>query len=154
MPLEIGASVPDIILKDKDGKDFHLSNFVGKKHFVIYFYPKNFTPGCNTEACDFRDNYKLFKNLGAEIIGISTDTCGSHLKFADKYQLPFILLSDKSKVARKAFDVKGAMFGLIPGRETFIFNKSGELIFKYNSINASAHVLVAVKKLKDLQDEE
>ncbi|HSJ12690.1 MAG TPA: peroxiredoxin, partial [Gillisia sp.] len=118
---------------------------------VIYFYPRNFTPGCTTEACDFRDQYQDFKDLGAEVIAISSDTSESHRKFSDQYNLPFIFLSDENKEARKAFGVKSSMFGLIPGRETFVFDKQGALRMRYNNLRASQHTSNALEKLKEIQ---
>ncbi len=123
MSLKKGETVPSVILKDKDGNVFNTAHFKGEKAFVIYFYPKDFTPGCTQEACEFRDRYQEFKELGTEIIAISSDSETSHTKFINKYNLPFIFLSDKYKVARKAFGVQSSLLGLIPGRETFIFDK-------------------------------
>jgi peroxiredoxin Q/BCP len=153
MSLKKGEIVPSVILKDKDGNVFNTAHFKGEKAFVIYFYPKDFTPGCTQEACEFRDRYQEFKELGTEIIAISSDSETSHTKFINKYNLPFIFLSDKYKVARKAFGVQSSLLGLIPGRETFIFDKNGILRMRYNNMNASQHIITALKKLKKLQDE-
>lgn len=153
MSLKEGETVPSVKLKDKDGKVFNTDHFKGEKAFVIYFYPKNFTPGCTQEACEFRDRYLEFKELGAEVIAISSDSETSHTKFINKYNLPFIFLSDKNKEARKAFGVQSSLLGLIPGRETFIFDKNGILRMRYNNMNASQHTITALKKLKKLQDE-
>ncbi|MCF4100986.1 peroxiredoxin [Gillisia sp. M10.2A] len=150
MSLEIGDTIPALQLKDKDGNDFQLDQFKNIKPVVIYFYPKNFTPGCTKEACGFRDKYQDFKDLGAEVIAISSDSEASHSKFVEKYSLPFIFLSDEHKQARKAFGVKSALLGLIPGRETFVFDKEGKLQFRYNNLNASQHTSLALKHLKEL----
>jgi len=153
MSLKKGETVPSVKLKDKDGKDFNTEHFKGKKTFVIYFYPKDFTPGCTEEACEFRDRYQEFKDLGAEVIAISSDSEVSHTKFINKYNLPFIFLSDKNKEARKAFGVESSLLGLIPGRETFIFDNNGILRMRYNNMDASQHTTTALKKLIKLQDE-
>ena len=153
MSLKKGAIVPSVKLRDKDGKVFKTDHFKGEKAFVIYFYPKDFTPGCTKEACEFRDRYQEFKDLGAEVIAISSDSEASHTKFINKYNLPFIFLSDKNKEARKAFGMESSLLGLIPGRETFIFDKNGILRMRYNNMNASQHTTMALKKLIKLQDE-
>lgn len=147
-----GDKVPDIELKDKEGKDFKFNDLVGEKAFVVFFYPKDFTPGCTKEACSFRDSYEDFKDLGAEVIGISADSSKSHAKFASRYNLPYIFLSDKDKTARKAFGVKPNLLGLLPGRETFVFNKKGMLLHKFDSMNASRHMPEALTVLKKNQN--
>ncbi len=154
MGLSIGDSIPAISIPDETGELFELNKFTGKQALIVYFYPKNFTPGCVKEACDFRDKYEEFKGLNAEVIGISSDSESSHRRFKSKYQLPFIFLSDKDKKARMAFGVKPALMGLLPGRETFVFDKSGTLIMQYNNISAASHTKKAFQKLKTLQNEE
>lgn len=153
MPLKKGDAVPSLTLKDQYKEPFDLRSLKGKKPFVIYFYPKNFTPGCTKEACEFRNKYQDFKNLGAEVIGISSDSEASHEKFVNEYNLPFIFLSDKYKEARKAFGVQPSLLGLIPGRETFVFDKEGLLRMRYNSLDASQHTSKALQKLKDMDKE-
>jgi len=146
--MEIGDKVPNLELKDQNGQRFNFRDLVGKRAFVIYFYPKDFTPGCTKEACNFRDSYDDFKALGAEVIGISGDSAKSHSKFADKYRLPYIFLSDSNKKARTAFGVKPNLLGLLPGRETFVFDKEGKLLHKFNSMNARRHMPEALSVLK------
>lgn len=97
MGLKVGDQLPDFKLKDQNGNLFSSARLKGKKPMVIYFYPKDNTPGCTKEACGFRDNYEDFTKLGAEVIGISSNTEKIHRRFADKYQLPFILLADRQK---------------------------------------------------------
>jgi peroxiredoxin Q/BCP len=138
--------------KDQNGKDFNVQDYVGKKPLVIYFYPKNFTPGCTKEACDFRDKNDEFVILGAEVIGISGDSDESHSRFAKKYNLPFTLLSDKSGKIRRQLGVKKNFLGLIPGRETFVFDKTGKLVMKYNSMDATSHIRKALKVVKELSE--
>lgn len=145
--MEVGDKIPAVTLRDKDGNDFDLQNLIGKPA-VIYFYPKNFTPGCTKEACNFRDSYQDFQDLGAEVVGISADSENSHTKFAGKLNLPFILLSDGSKKARKAFGVKSNLLGMLPGRETFVFDKEGKLLHNFNSMNAQRHMPEALAVLK------
>ena len=147
MGLKIGEQLPDLSLKNESGKEFNFRKI--DKALLVYFYPKDFTPGCTREACGFRDSYEDFKEIGAEIIGVSSDSQESHSKFKAKHQLPFLLLSDPEKKARKAFGVKSNLLGLLPGRETYIFNKNGNLIFRYNSLNSSKHIeeaLIALRK--------
>ena len=121
MALKLGDKLPRLTLKDQEGENYHFSRLENTA-LVVFFYPKDFTPGCTKEACSFRDHYQEFQDLGAEVVGISTDNENSHKKFASKYKLPFVLLSDKEKRARKAFGVKPGLLGLLPGRETFVFD--------------------------------
>ena len=154
MALKEGDVIPSVKLKDKEGNEFQLDKFKESNPVVIYFYPRNFTPGCTTEACDFRDQYQDFKDLGAEVIAISSDSSESHIKFSRKYNLPFIFLSDENIKARNAFGVKSSMFGLLPGRETFVFDKNGILQMKYNNLSAAGHTSKALRKLKELASVE
>tara|TARA_R110002124_G_scaffold16797_7_gene71163 strand:+ start:1495 stop:1953 length:459 start_codon:yes stop_codon:yes gene_type:complete len=150
MELKIGDSIPSFKAKDTNGDDFDSQNLVGHKPLVIYFYPKDNTPGCTTQACSFRDQYEDFKDLGAEVIGISSDSVESHQKFSKQYKLPFILLSDPDKKIRKLFGVPSGMFGLLPGRVTYVTDKKGKIIMVFDSMMASKHIpkaLEAVKKL-------
>lgn len=150
MELKTGDTIPSITLKDKNGNLFDLDKFKGSQPVVVYFYPRNFTRGCTTEACDFRDQYQDFKELGAEVIAISSDSSESHNKFSQQYNLPFIFLSDENKVARKAFGVKASLFGMVPGRETFVFDKNGALRMRYNSLSASYHTSKALEVIREL----
>lgn len=150
MALKIGDKLPRLTLKDQEGENYHFSRLEDKA-LVIFFYPKDFTPGCTKEACSFRDHYEEFQDLGAEVIGISTDNENSHKKFASKHKLPFVLLSDKEKRARKAFGVKPGLLGLLPGRETFVFDKDKKLIHRFNSMGASQHIPEALNSLKKIQ---
>jgi peroxiredoxin Q/BCP len=103
MGLKVGDPVPKFSLLDQEGKTFHVNDVLGKKALVIYFYPKDNTPGCITEACSFRDSYEKFTQLGAEVIGISSDSEKMHRKFASKYQLPFVLLADAGQKGKTTF---------------------------------------------------
>ena len=129
--LEIGAKAPDFELLDKDGNKIRLSDFLGKK-VVVYFYPKDNTPGCTRQACAFGAKYGEFEKKGIVVIGISKDSVASHQKFAEKYSLPFILLSDPELEAIKAFDVwqEKKMCGKVSMgvvRTTFIVDENGNL---------------------------
>ncbi len=102
--LEVGTKAPDFTLPDKNGNPVSLSDFAGKR-VVLYFYPRDNTPGCTRQACGFAQNYDVFKELGVEVIGVSKDSAASHEKFAAKYELPFILLSDSELTVLQAYDV-------------------------------------------------
>ena len=115
MGLDIGDAAPHFTLNDQHGKVFDSKDHIGKKPLVLFFYPKDYTPGCTKEACSFRDSYEEFTEEGAEVIGISADSESSHRKFASTYKLPFILLADTRNKVRKLFKVEKALFNLLPG---------------------------------------
>lgn len=145
--LQKGTLLPEFELKNQEGQLVKSSELRGKKSVVVYFYPKNFTPGCTREACGFRDSFEEFTQKGAVVIGISSDSVNSHKKFTLQYALPFILLSDPNNKVRKLFGVKPNLWGILPGRETFVFNKEGLLTFKFNAMGAEAHIVEALKHL-------
>ena len=129
--LEAGMKAPDFTLEDKDGNKVSLSDFLGKK-VVLYFYPRDNTPGCTRQACAFASSYKGFKEKNAEVIGVSKDSVASHVKFAEKHGLPFILLSDPDLEAIKAYGVwqekklyGKVSFGVV--RTTFIIDEAGNI---------------------------
>ena len=127
--LEIGMKAPDFTLQDKDGNQVALSDFAGKK-VVLYFYPRDNTPGCTRQACAFAQNYDGFKERGVEVIGISKDSATSHAKFADKHELPFILLSDPELVAIQGYDVwkEKKLYGKVSMgvvRTTYVIDENG-----------------------------
>ncbi|WP_271856401.1 peroxiredoxin [Patiriisocius marinus] len=148
MSIEIGTKLPTFQLKDQNDELFNSSENKSENGLVIYFYPKNFTPQCTKEACSFRDSFEDFSNAGIKVIGISADSEQSHKKFAAKFNLPFTLLADTDKKVRKLFEVENAMFGLLPGRETFVFDANGILISKFKAMNAQPHIDGALKLLK------
>lgn len=148
MSMEIGDPLPNFKLSDQDGNDFVSADYLGQGPMVIYFYPKNFTPGCTREACGFRDSFEDFTDLGARVIGISSDSLESHQRFANRYRLPFTLLSDSSNQVRRLFGVKKGLMGMLPGRETFIFDTDGNLLYRFDSIAADPHIRKALKILK------
>ncbi len=146
--LETGAKVPEFKLPDQNGNMFDISSVLGKKRLVIYFYPKDETPGCTKEACTFRDDYSVFDKSDAVIIGISGQSVQSHKEFADKYSLPFTLLSDKDNKVRKMFGVKTSP---IPGRVTFIVDKTGHVVYTFDSLSQpEKHVAEAIRILKTM----
>ncbi|NCO74763.1 MAG: peroxiredoxin [Cyanobacteria bacterium] len=148
--LQVGDRTPDFTLPSATGENVSLSDFLGKKAVVIYFYPKDDTPGCTAESCAFRDSYDVFQEAGAEVIGISSDSVTSHQQFASKYQLPFILLSDTQNQVRKLFDVPATLF-ILPGRVTYIIDKNGIVRHIFNSmLDFKAHVDEALKTIKSM----
>lgn len=151
MELKVGDKLPHFTAKDTNGNDFDSQDLVGKKPLVIYFYPKDNTPGCTTQACGFRDQYEDFKDLGAEVIGISSDSVVSHQKFSQQFKLPFILLSDSDKKIRTLFGVPSNLFGLIPGRVTYVADKTGTIIMIFDSMNAKNHIPKALEAVRNLQ---
>lgn len=150
MALQVGDKIPNFKAIDHQGKDFDSQKWVGQKPLVIYFYPKDNTPGCTAQACSFRDQYRDFTDLGAEVIGISSDSEKSHQKFIDQYQLPFILLSDHDKTIRNLFGVKNDYLGLISGRATYVVDKSGIVAFIFDSTSAVTHIPKALEAIKKL----
>ncbi len=148
-----GSKVPDFELKDQDGKTFRLSEALAKGPVVVYFYPKDDTPGCTKEACSFRDSFAKFKDEGVQVVGISGDNVASHKKFAEKYHLPFTLLSDENNKVRKLFGVPRMM--LLPGRVTYVLNKDGVVIHQFNSLSqATQHVDEALTAISKIQHEQ
>ncbi len=141
--LSIGDEVPDFELKDGKGKNIKKSDFKGKK-YVVYFYPKDFTPGCTTEAAEFARDYKKFKNVGIEIVGISPDDEESHKKFGEKMKVPFILLADTERDVAKKFGVWGKKQFM--GREymgvnrtTFLVNEKGKILKVFEKVKPAGH---------------
>jgi peroxiredoxin Q/BCP len=153
--VQVGQAVPDLALPASNGETVKLSQFRGKK-VVLYFYPKDQTPGCTQEACDFRDAYKDFDAADTVIIGVSPDSVKSHQKFIEKQGLPFILLSDPDKEAAEAFGVwqEKSMygrkyFGIV--RSTFLIDREGKLAQEWRNVKVKGHsaeVLEAAKVLK------
>ena len=126
-----GSKAPDFTLSDKDGCSVSLSDFLGSK-VVLYFYPKDNTPGCTRQACAFASAYEEFSRLGVKVIGISRDSVASHVKFAEKYSLPFILLSDPDRIAIEAYGVwqekkMCGKVGMGVVRTTFIIDEHGNI---------------------------
>ena len=149
--MNIGSLAPDFTLMGSDGKEHKLSDYKGKK-VILYFYPKDNTPGCTTEACNFRDNINTITNLNAIVLGISKDTLISHNKFIEKFNLPFILLSDEDKLVCHLYDVikEKNMFGkkvLGIERSTFIIDEEGRLIKEFRKVKVKDHINEVINTL-------
>jgi peroxiredoxin Q/BCP len=151
MKIEVGSKIPEFTLPDQDGNTINIKDMIGANNLVIYFYPKDDTPGCTKEACSFRDQFTDFSDLGAKVIGVSSDSVKKHKNFAEKHRLPYTLLSDVDKKVRKAFGVPTDFLGLLPGRVTYIIDKKGVVKHVFNSqFNAEKHVSEALRVLKSL----
>ena len=150
-PIQVGSSIPTFVLPDQNGNLFDIKSVLGKQNLVIYFYPKDDTPGCTKEACAFRDQFEVFREADAAIIGISSDDVESHKKFAGKYNLTYTLLSDKEGVVRKLFGVPSDLFGLLPGRVTYVVNKQGIVVHMFDSQSqVEKHIEEALAALKKI----
>lgn len=150
MAIAIGDKIPFFTALDNNGNIFEIKDYLGKP-LVIYFYPKDDTPGCTAQACTFRDQYQDFKELGAEVIGISSDSVLSHQKFVSKFNLPFILLSDFDKKIRKAFGVSRDYLGLIDGRTTYVVDEKGIVQNIFDSTSSKKHITEALAILKNFK---
>jgi peroxiredoxin Q/BCP len=144
----VGERAPDFRLPALRGGEVALSDFAGKKNVVLFFYPKDDSPGCTVEACTFRDAYEDFVEAGAEVIGISSDSVEAHGKFAARHNLPMQLLSDKGGKVREQYGVR-ATLGLIAGRETFIIDKAGVVRHVFRSqLRVKQHIAESLAVLK------
>ncbi|MBC7999042.1 MAG: peroxiredoxin [Leptolyngbya sp.] len=149
--VKIGDKAPDFSLLSGSGETVALKDFNGKKSVVLFFYPKDETSVCTKEACAFRDQFEVFKDLGAEVIGVSSDSVQSHKEFAASHKLPYKLLSDDGGKLRKLYGVPSTM-GIIPGRVTYVIDKAGTVKHVFNSqMEGEKHVTEAVAMLKSLQ---
>jgi len=152
MPVAEGTKAPQFELKDNEGKIHKLSDYLGKT-VVVYFYPKDNTKGCTAEACSFRDSYAEFKKAGVPVIGISPDSETSHTKFIDKYELPFILLSDPDHKTCEAYGVWGLKKFM--GREyegvfrtTFVIGPDGKIVKVFEKVKPTDHSLEVLEAIK------
>ena len=146
---QTGDKAPDFSLPSQAGRIVRLGEFLGKKCVILYFYPKDDTYNCIAESCSFRDHYEVFKEKGAEVIGISSDSPDSHVKFSGKYNLPFTLLSDQKNEVRRLYGVPSTM-GVIPGRVTYVIDKKGIVRHVFNSqFNPKSHVEQALSILRE-----
>lgn len=149
----VGDTAPDFALPDQTGRMVSLRDFHGKSNVILYFYPKDFTSGCTAEAMSFSQNYDELRGLGAEVMGISSDTTDSHKGFAEKCNVAFVLLSDQGGKVREAFGVTSSL-GLIPGRVTFVIDKGGVVRHVFSSqMNPKRHVREALEALRALPDQ-
>ena len=143
--LQKGDQLPHFILNDENHQPIDIASIKGK-FLVLYFYPKDDTPGCVKEACSFRDSFQDLVDAGAVVYGVSNDKPTTHAQFKEKYRLPFSLLSDTGGELRKLLGVPGDLFGLLPGRVTYIFDPEGRLIEEFKSqLSPQKHVKEALK---------
>lgn len=152
--VKIGEKAPDFVLKDQDGKERSLSEFKGKK-VLLYFYPRDFTPGCTKEACGIRDNFEGFRKLDVVVLGVSTDSVDRHKRFAQKHNLPFILLSDEKAELSKKYGVwrkkklaGREYFGI--ARTSFLIDEEGKIIKIYEKVKPEIHAREVLEDLKKL----
>ncbi len=149
--LNVGDAAPDFTLVSQTGESVSLRNLVGRREIVLYFYPKDYTSGCTAEACAFRDTYEVFKEQGAEVVGVSSDSTDSHKGFASKHNLPFILLSDESGKVRRLYGASST-FGL-PGRVTYIIDRAGIIRHVFSSqFSPKKHIEEALSTLEKIQE--
>lgn len=149
--LQLGSDAPDFALKDANGKTHTLSDY-RNQYLVLYFYPKNDTPGCTKEACHFRDDMTQLEKLGAKVVGVSVDNSQSHKQFAEKYHLPFPLLADTDgAVAEKYNALTDLLIFKIAKRHTFLINPQGKISKIYTSVNVSNHSQQIIDDLKQLK---
>lgn len=153
MSIEVNKQAPDFTLVNQDGEEVSLSDFRGK-NVVLYFYPKDMTPGCTTQACDFRDDHERFKASNTVIIGVSPDPIERHQKFIDKHDLPFALLADEDHKVAELYDVwqlkknfGREYYGIV--RSTFIIDKDGVLQKEFRNIRVKGHVEKALEYVKE-----
>ncbi|KYF86510.1 peroxiredoxin [Sorangium sp. So ce296] len=149
--LSVGAIAPDFTLQSQKREAVKLSDFRGKKAVVLFFYPKDDTPICTAESCAFRDRYDAFAEAGAEVIGVSADSEGSHEQFAQKHRLPMTLLSDPGGQIAARYGVK-PLLGLLPGRVTFVIDREGVVRHVFSSqLRAARHVEEALAVVKRIE---
>ena len=150
--VKIGTMLPEFTLLDQHNQKVSPYQQIGKKYIVVYFYPKDDTPGCTKEACSFRDNYDRFDDLNAVIYGISSDGVEDHKAFAEKYNLNFSLLADVDGKIRKAFNVPTNLLGMIPGRVTYVFDMDGKCVEVLDSqLNFNLHIDESIRVIENLQ---
>ncbi len=151
--INIGDLAPDFELLNQDGHPVRLADYLGKKNIVLYFYPKDETPGCVKEACGFRDSYEDFGAAGAEVLGVSADSVDSHKAFQRNRRLPFQLLSDPDNELSKKYGVTASLMGFLPGRETFVIGKTGRVLHHFSShFQIDGHISEALDVLKTAQE--
>ncbi len=146
----VGDRAPEFDVPGADGTRLRLADVLTRGPLVLFFYPKDDTPGCTAEACSFRDAYAAFSRSGAQVIGVSSDSAGSHAAFSAKHRLPFPLASDSGGALRKAFGVPKAL-GVFPGRVTYVIDRAGAVRSVFNAMFApEKHVAAALEVLKTL----
>jgi peroxiredoxin Q/BCP len=149
----VGDKAPDFTLPSNSGEQVTLHDRIGEHAVVLYFYPKDESSGCTAEACAFRDSYEAFTDLGAEVIGVSSDSVERHVAFAGKNNLPFTLLSDVGGKVRKLYGVPSTLV-VLPGRVTYVIDREGTVRHTFNSmLNFGGHVTEALEAVRRLQTE-
>ena len=143
-----GSKMPDFILEDQHGNQFD-SATPRNKHLVIFFYPKDYTPGCTAQVCGFRDEYEEFQSVGADLIGISGDSTKSHQRFSKTFGLPFPLLSDPQRKVHRLFGVGKQLFGLVSKRVTFVVDTNNTILMAHEDPRPGSHIRKALKLLLD-----
>lgn len=148
----VGSAAPDFNLQDQSGKWHTLKDYRGQ-WLAVYFYPRDDTPGCTTEACNFRDNIYAFKAIGAAVVGISVDDVASHKKFSDKYKLPFTILADENGETSKAWGVlRDYKLLQLASRQSFLVNPEGEIAKHYGDVDPDEHTDQVLADLKALMN--
>lgn len=151
--IQVGDKAPDFTLPSQSGDPVRLSDRLGERVVVLYFYPKDETPGCTKEACAFRDSHEVFSEAGAEVIGVSSDSVDRHAAFAGHHNLPFTLVADEGGQVRKSYGVPSAL-GLLPGRVTYVIDRAGTVRHVFNSMTSiGRHVGDALDVVRKLQAE-
>lgn len=152
MKVRVGDRAPDFSLPNQSGEVVSLGDFIGKRTIVLYFYPKDFTMGCTAETKTFTEKYDEFRKMGAEIIGVSSDTVESHESFASECKAPFLLLSDQGAKVRSLYGVASSL-GLIPGRVTYVIDTNGIVRGIFSSqLNPKKHVKEAIETLRSISN--
>lgn len=143
MPLNVGDTAPDFTVKDTNGNSVKLSDYAGQK-VVLYFYPKDDTPGCTKQACSFRDNYEQYTSKGIPVFGISRDDEASHQRFTEKFSLPFPLLADTDGAITKAYDVDGGGYAK---RVTYVVGTDGKIAQVFTTIQTDTHAIDVLQQI-------
>jgi peroxiredoxin Q/BCP len=152
--IQVGDRIPDFALPDQHGTVVSAASLLGHGPVVLFFYPRDETPGCTAEACAFRDQYEVFRAAGAQLVGISSDAPERHQRFASRHQLPFVLLSDRGGELRKRFGVPRSL-GLLPGRVTYVLDREGVVQHVFESQFAAVkHVEEALRVVRALHHQE
>jgi len=143
-PLSEGDNAPDFTFEDNDGKNVKISDYKNRSNIIVYFYPKDFTPGCSTDAAEFTEDYKEFANLGIEILGISSDTKSSHVRFRERFHIPYTLVSDPENIISKKYGIYGkkTFMGkeyLGVSRSTFLIDKNSKIIKIFHKVKPAGH---------------
>ena len=152
--IQAGDKAPDFTLPAQSSEPVRLSDRFGERAVVLYFYPKDNTPGCTAEAFAFRDSYEVFTDAGADVIGVSSDSVARHAGFAGQHNLPFTLLSDQGGRVRKRYGVP-AVLGLLPGRVTYVIDRGGTVRHVFSSMtHIDQHISEALDVVRQLQAEQ